>query len=490
MATISTAANTANPSHFSNDSELPQKFIDFLNAAWTRYHAVAECKARLTAAGFVELFERDSWTEIIQPGGKYFFDRVGSSLVAWAVGKQYKAGNGLIVVGCHTDSPHLKLKPTSKKTSKGMLQMAIQTYGGGLWSTWFDRDLGLGGCVLFKNAAGKIEQKLVRINKPIARVPMLAVHLDRGTGTKVTINTETHLPAILCSVVKDQLLGKEESKESKEAAHTAGTAAANHHNALLQLVAAEVGTTVESIVDFDLQLCDVQPSTIGGIHNEFILSGRLDNLFSVFCGVTAMCDTSTDDDLAEESSIRMYCAYHHEEIGSNSHCGAAGTITSDAVRRITIALTGNVEASERACQASLLISSDMAHAVHPNYAAKHEASHGPELQKGLVIKTNANQRYATTSLTASMLKKMAELAEAPIQEFVVRQDMGCGSAIGPIVSTAAGLPTVDVGAPQYAMHSIREMAGCDDVIYKTRIMRSAYQNYTAVDQTFCHTCSM
>jgi aspartyl aminopeptidase len=141
---MSTSSSSGNKSHFENDAELPSEFIKFLNSAWTRYHAVAECKARLVAAGFVELFERDSWADIIQPGGKYFFDRVGSSLVAWAVGAKYEAGNGLIIVGCHTDSPHLKLKPTSKKTSKGMLQMAIQTYGGGLWSTWFDRDLGLG----------------------------------------------------------------------------------------------------------------------------------------------------------------------------------------------------------------------------------------------------------------------------------------------------------------------------------------------------------
>ena len=380
-------------SQLPDDSLLPQKFIDFLNTSWTRYHAVHECKQRLLAAGFVELFERDSWSEIIKPGGKYFFDRVGSSLVAWAVGAKYKAGNGLIVVGCHTDSPHLKLKPTSKKTSKGMLQMGVQTYGGGLWSTWFDRDLGLGGCVLVKNDQGKIEQKLVKINRPICRIPMLAVHLDRGTGTKIVINTETHLPAILCSAVKNQLLSKENSSNGTTENETKtdakkGTPAANHHNVLLQLVADEIGTSIDKIIDFDLQLCDTQPSQIGGVHNEFILSGRLDNLFSVYCGVTAMCDTATEEQLANESSIRMLCAYHHEEIGSNSHCGAAGTITSDAVRRITIALTGNVEASERACQASMLISSDMAHAVHPNYASKHEAAHGPELQKGLVIKSN------------------------------------------------------------------------------------------------------
>ena len=482
--------STPPTSQLPNDSELPTKFIDFLNSAWTRYHAVGECKIRLKAAGFTELFERDSWSSIIKPGGKYYFDRVGSSLVAWAVGAKYVAGNGLIVIGCHTDSPHLKLKPTSKKTSKGMLQMAIQTYGGGLWSTWFDRDLGLGGCVLFKNADGKIEQKLVRIARPLCRIPMLAVHLDRGTGTKIDINTENHLPAILCSAIKDQLLTPAPSEETKSSAATAGTAAANHHSVLLNLVAAEVGTTPENIVDFDLQLCDVQPSTIGGVHNEFILSGRLDNLFSVFCGVTAMCDTATDEALANESSIRMLCAYHHEEIGSRSHCGAAGTITSDAVRRITIALTGNAEASERACQASMLVSSDMAHAVHPNYASKHESAHGPELQKGVVIKTNANQRYATTAMTSSMFKKMAEMADSPIQEFVVRQDMGCGSTIGPIVSSAAGLPTVDVGAPQFAMHSIREMAGCEDVIHKVRIMRSAYNNYTEIDAQFCHVCSM
>lgn len=482
---------------FGADATLPQQYVDFMNIAWTRYHAVAECERRLAAAGFQKLNERDQWTDVIQPGGRYFFDREGTSLVAFAVGAQYAAGNGLIVVGTHTDSPHLRLKPTSKMSNQGVLQMGLQTYGGGLWSTWFDRDLSLAGSVVLRGTDGALQRKLLKIERPICRVPMLAVHLDRGTGTKVTINTETHLPAVLATSVKNQLFSKKEDaasagegKQDEGDEPIAGSPAANHHSVLLNLIAEELNCAPGDIMDFDLQLCDTQPSAIGGVHDEFIFSGRMDNLFSVYCATEALLSSSPDEaSLADETCIRMVCAYDHEEVGSRSHQGAMGTITKDAVRRVTMALTGNnVEAPERATQASLLISSDMAHAVHPNYASKHEARHGPKLHGGVVIKTNVNQRYATTAITSAMFKEFAKIAGCPVQEFVVRQDCGCGSTIGPIVAGATGLRTVDVGAPQWSMHSIRETAGTDDVIHKVRTLRAAFENYKTVGKLFCGIC--
>ena len=477
---------------FGDDASLPAKFIDFMNESWTRYHAVARCEQRLKEAGFQRIDERDQWTDVIKPGGRYFFDRAGTSLVAFAVGAKYKAGNGLIVVGTHTDSPHLRLKPTSKISSQGVLQMGIQTYGGGLWSTWFDRDLSLAGSVIIRGKDGALQRKLLKINRPICRVPMLAVHLDRGTGTKITINTENHLPAVLATAVKDQVFSPQTTEESKnDEKPIGGSPSANHHSVLLNLIADELCCSQTDIVDFDLQLCDTQPSTIGGAHKEFIFSGRLDNLFSVYCAVEALISSTPDENsLADESCIRMVCGYDHEEVGSRSHQGAMGTITKDAIRRVTMALTqNNVEAPERATQASLLISSDMAHAIHPNYASKHEARHGPKLHGGVVIKTNVNQRYATTAVTSAIFKEFAKIAGCPVQEFVVRQDCGCGSTIGPIVAGATGLPTIDVGAPQWSMHSIRETAGTDDVIYKVRTFRAAFKNYQKVSKLFCGVCS-
>ena len=294
---------------FGADAALPQQFVDFLNVAWTRYHAVAECGRRLQASGFQRLDERDQWTDLIKPGGRYFFERGGTAMVAFAVGAKYVAGNGLIIVGTHTDSPHLRLKPTSKITSQGVLQMGVQTYGGGLWSTWFDRDLSVAGSVVLRGANGALQRKLLKIARPICRVPMLAVHLERGTGTKITINTETHLPAVLATSIKDQLLSKqggagEGKTDGSNSKPIGGSPAANHHPVLLNLIAEELGCAVDDIVDFDLELCDTQPSAIGGVHNEFIFSGRLDNLFSVYCATEALLSSSPDEaSLADESCI-------------------------------------------------------------------------------------------------------------------------------------------------------------------------------------------
>ena len=298
-----------------DDATLPQQFLDFMNESWTAFHAVATARKMLLAAGFTELSERDPWTkDRIAPGGRYFFTRNGSALVACAVGAKFEPGNGVIAVGAHTDSPCLKLKPTSKLTKHGMLQLGVQTYGGGLWGTWFDRDLGVAGRALVRRrgeggAPDEFEHKLVKVAKPICRVPTLAVHMARGSGTKIEINPETHLPPVLATAIKEQLMagggGDDGSNggfvkvdgggagggagagagagEKKKADPAPGTSAANHHAALLRVLAEELGCAPGDVEDFELQMCDVQPSAIGGVHGEFIYSGRLDNLTHVFC---------------------------------------------------------------------------------------------------------------------------------------------------------------------------------------------------------------
>ena len=378
------------------DTQLPQEMVDFLNKAWTCFHAIEVCKNWLNKAGYTEIKERSIFKGQLKQGGKYYFTRNDSSIVAFAIGSKYESGNGFIAIGAHSDSPCLKLKPNSKITSAGYQQIGLQTYGGGLWNTWFDRDLGVAGRVIIRNPdTNHVQIRNVKIDDAICRIPTLAIHLARGTGTKLEINTETHLPAVIASVVKAELGGKSESKNGQ------------HHSVLIDLLATELNCDPNHIDDFELQLCEVQPSTIGGAKKEFIYSGRLDNLCSVYCGLRALIDTTADDsNLAEEESIRLLAVFDHEEIGSTSTSGARGTLMTDSINRITnaFAASPNIdEVVERTTQKSYLISSDMAHGIHPNYPSKHEKNHGPKFHDGVVIKTNVNQRYATVSIAHNII---------------------------------------------------------------------------------------
>ena len=451
-----------------------RRLLDFINEAWTPYHAVDEAKRRLLKAGYVQISERDAWD--LQPGGKYFFTRNMSTLVAFAVGGQYKAGNGFLVVGAHTDSPCLKLKPKTARTREGYLQLAVQTYGGGLWHTWFDRDLGLAGRVLVRRGAA-LSPELVKIDRPILRVPMLAIHLNRDIYTAgFKPNHETELAPVLATEVKGKLAA---------AAGAAKDAAGEWTDAqcplLLSLLADELGCAPGDIVDFDLNLCDVQPGSVGGAKEEFLFVGRLDNLASSFTALEALLDA---EGLAAEGSVRAVALFDHEEVGSVSAVGAGGSVMLDTIRRAAGAMAEGAEgAVERAMQASFVVSADMAHAVHPNYADRHEPGHKPMMHRGVVIKHNCNQRYATSSVTAALFREIGARRGLPCQEFVVRQDTGCGSTIGPVISASTGIRTVDVGVAQLSMHSIREMCGTDDIDLSKRHFQAFFEDFTQLDAT-------
>lgn len=255
---------------------------------------------------------------------------------------------------------------------------------------------------------------------------------------------------------------------------------------LLEILGDELGCEPVDIADFELQLCDVQPSAIGGARNEYIFSGRLDNLASCYTSLRAIVTASSEDSLRNETGVRMMVHYDHEEVGSDSAQGAGSSMTEDAMRRISAALgnlIANVEgADERSRRASFCVSADMAHAVHPNYADKHEPGHQPKFGAGLVVKHNANQRYATDAVTSFLFRELGERAGVPVQEFVVRSDLGCGSTIGPTLSTNTGIRTVDVGAAQLSMHSVREMTGCQDVEYAVKHFTAVYEGFSELDK--------
>uniref|UniRef100_A0A2P2LC77 aspartyl aminopeptidase n=1 Tax=Rhizophora mucronata TaxID=61149 RepID=A0A2P2LC77_RHIMU len=437
-----------------NGSQIPERSIvgdllDFLNESWTQFHATAEAKRQLIAAGFELLNEKDVWE--LKPGGRYFFTRNMSCLVAFAIGEKYVAGNGFYVIAAHTDSPCLKLKPKSASSKSSYLMVNVQTYGSGLWHTWFDRDLSVAGRVIVRSRDGSFLHRLVKVKRPLLRIPTLAIHLDRKVNTDgFKPNLETHLIPLLAAKPEDMPLELMEEKS------TASSSRPAHHPLLMQVLSDELSCGSNDIVSVELNVCDTQDSCLGGGNDEFILSGRLDNLASSFCALRALIDScKSSSDLSSEPAIRMVALFDNEEVGSGSAQGAGAPTMFEAMRRITGCLAhtkAGEGANERAIHQSFLVSADMAHGVHPNFIDKHEEHHRPEMKKGLVIKHNANQRYATSGITAFLFKEVGKIHSLPTQEFVVRNDMGCGSTIGPILASGVGIRTVDCGIAQLSMH--------------------------------------
>ena len=386
-----------------------EKACSFLSASTDPFHAVHNAVQKLEAAGFQALNYRNPFGAL-QKGGKYYYTVHHSTLVAFTVGaKVDPASFGFHLIGGHTDSPNLAVKPNCKKSPKnGCLQLAVACYGGGLWHTWFDRDLSLSGKVLVRN--GKtIESKLVQIQDPVARVSTLCIHLQSPEERAAfKVNNEDHTSPILATTTTTS-----SSKEVLEqgAAEQLDAWQQGQEPALMERIARELQLDVHQIADFELSLYDTQPAAIGGLNKEFLYSARLDNLATVFCAVEAMAAHDPSDD----SDIAMICCFDHEEVGSVSSHGAGSPVMGEAIRRVSVAL-GVTELSQIK-QKSFCLSIDQAHAVHPNYANKHDSQHAPMLNHGLVIKTNCNQRYTTNSLTGFVVREIARTKDIPIQEF-------------------------------------------------------------------------
>ncbi|KAI8341539.1 peptidase M18 [Chlamydoabsidia padenii] len=450
--------------------EEAQAFVDYVNASPSPFHAVHESVQRLEKAGFKKLSERSEWQ--LERKGKYYFTRNGSSVVAFVVGGQYKTGNGFTIVGAHTDSPCLKVKPISKKERVGFLEVGVQLYGGGIWHTWFDRNLGVAGRVMVQHKDGSFRHTLVRVSKPVLNVPTLAIHLDESPGTKFEFNPETHLLPILSTTAKAALNFVDKKGEPSDQER-------KHHPALINMLANELQVEGHQIHDFELCLYDIQPAVIGGIHDEFVFGSRLDNLGMSYCTLMALINTCENID--DESNIRLISLFDNEEVGSTTAQGANSNLLPSVLERLVGTQFGDKGLFEQSLRKSMLVSADMAHAVHPNYSEIHEENHRPAMHKGTVIKVNANQKYATTSETSLILREIAKRRDIPIQEFVVRNDSRCGSTIGPMLAAKLGLRTIDVGNPQLSMHSIRETAGVDDVKNGIDLLGAFFELFPAVD---------
>ncbi|KAL2539613.1 Zn-dependent exopeptidase superfamily protein [Abeliophyllum distichum] len=492
----------------SMESPVADDLLHFLNASPTAFHAVEEAKKKLRSAGYKQISEREDWD--LEAGKKYFFTRNHSTIVAFAIGEKYVAGNGFNIVGAHTDSPCLKVKPVSKVSKGGFLEVGVQTYGSGLWHTWFDRDLSIAGRIIIrepKDGSESYSHRLVRIEEPIMRIPTLAIHLDRGVNDGFKVNTQSHLAPVLATSVKallnkpvaengsvesevptDGKKMKETENSQKHHSQLMGMKmketknSQKHHSLLLQLIAAQSDCEPDNICDFELQACDTQPSIIAGAMKEFIFSGRLDNLCMTFCSLKALIESTTSaSSLQDETGVRMVALFDHEEVGSDSAQGAGSPVMLDALSRITSSFSSDTKLLPKAIQRSFLVSADMAHALHPNYMDKHEENHQPKMHGGLVIKHNANQRYATNAVTSFIFREIATKHGLPVQDFVVRNDMPCGSTIGPILASGVGIRTVDVGAPQLSMHSIREMCAVDDINHSYEHFKAFYEEFSHLD---------
>jgi aspartyl aminopeptidase len=415
--------------------------VAYLDASPTPWHAVEESARRLRAAGYRELREEDDWS--IAPGDKVFVIRAGSTIAAIEIGDKAPEDTGVRMVGAHTDSPNLRVKPNHALKRHGQHQVGVEVYGGVLLHTWLDRDLALAGRVLVR-VGSAIEPRLVRFARPIGRIPSLAIHLDRGVNTDgLVVNPQNHLPPVLALETSGALDLRAEIASELEKQGTPTAAA--------------------SIVGHDLCFFDAQPAMRVGLRGDYVASGRLDNLASCHASLCALLDAP-----AAPHTTRGLVLYDHEECGSQSAQGAQSPFLRTVIERLALAhpkasAGGTANAIHRALARSFLVSADMAHAIHPNYADKHEPQHQPLLGAGPVIKSNVNQRYATDGESAARFELWCEEAGVKPQRFVTRTDLACGTTIGPITAAMTGMRVVDVGNPMLSMHSSRETCGAADV---------------------------
>lgn len=471
----------------------PQEFVNFLNKAHSPYHTVQCIREHLQSKGFKELTERDSWNGKVKKCGKYFVTRNNSSIIGFVIGGKWAPGNPIAITGAHTDSPSLRIKPISKKSSEGYSQIAVECYGGGSWHTWFDSDLALAGRVMVKDdATNQIISKLVDINKPLLKIPTLAIHLDRNVNVKFEFNKETQLlPIAGLSLNEKNSTVKEQNNKLKELDEftSISSIVERHNKELLDLIVKELELkSVEKIEDFELVLYDHKAACLGGLNEEFVFSGRLDNLTSCFTSMYGITNC-TDSRIESEHGIRLMSCFDHEEIGSSSAQGADSNFLPNIMERLTSLKGDDSDVSDPLCKSLILessaksffLSSDVAHAIHPNYAGKYEASHKPLIGKGPVIKINANQRYMTNSPGIVLLKQLADKSKVPLQLFVVANDSSCGSTIGPILASKTGIRTIDIGNPILSMHSIRETGGSADIEYQIKLFEEFFENYSSLE---------
>lgn len=427
-----------------NGKQQVKDLLDFIDKSPSSYHAVSSVKEKLLQFDFNCLDEKQKWN--LKPGGRYYVLRDDSSIISFIVGTKSLVETGYKILGAHTDSPGLKIKPNPEQITHGLMRLGVEVYGGPILATFTDRDLSLAGRVSYKTDDGKIDSQLVQFEQPLIRLPNLAIHMNRKVNEDgLKLHKQNELPLIISTAVEEQL----------------------EPSFFKQLLADKLSVNAETILSWELNVFDTQKGMFWGDKQQFYANSQLDNLASCHAGLEAML---TDSVLQSGNTIA--CAFFdHEEIGSESTKGADGSFLPDILERIALALNLDKEGYQRALASSFMISADMSHAFQPNFPSAYEPEHKVMVNKGPVIKVNVNHRYASESISEAMFIQWCEQSEVPYQKYSHRTDIPCGSTIGPMTSAKLGLRTVDVGNPMWAMHSIRESAGVMDHWFMIKVLR-------------------
>jgi aspartyl aminopeptidase len=434
----------------SKNVNLIKSLLDFIDYSPSPWHAVSTTVEHLADSGFKELLETEDW--VIESGKSYYVVRDQSSIIAFKSGSGTPKETGFKIIGAHTDSPGLRIKPNPISTTGPWVKLGVEVYGGPILATFTDRDLSLAGRVSVSNGEGNqnIESHLVNFEKSILRLPNLAIHLNREVNQEgLKFNQQTELPLIL-ELAAD---GTENDKDSR----------------FKEILAAALEVDSKNILAWEMAVYDVQKGSVFGLEDEFYANSQLDNLASCHAALTALLSQNSSANDANRAT-QVIAFFDHEEVGSESSKGADGSFFGDVLSRISAAQELTHEGHLQALAKSCMLSADMAHAWHPNFADKHDPEHRPLLNHGPVIKINSNQKYTTNSQTEALFVNICEQAKIPYQKFVNRSDLSCGSTIGPLTAAKVGIASLDVGNPMWAMHSIRESAGVKDHEYMIRAM--------------------
>ena len=421
-----------------------QDLLNFIDISPSPWHAVDSVVNRLMAAGYQALLETKTWQ--LEAGKSYYVVRGGASIIAFTLGKTELTQSGFRIVGAHTDSPSLRLKPNTAHAENSIMRLGVEVYGGPILATFTDRDLSLAGRVTVRDG-NDYKTHLVKFDRPLLRLPNLAIHMNREVNEQgLKLNKQTELPLIFGLI--EESLGAEQ--------------------VFLKTLADELKVLASDILTWELNVFDTQKGVFWGVDNAFIADSQLDNLASCHAALTALLAAKSPD------STCICALFDHEEVGSESATGASGSFLADIINRISSHLGMTEEARQQAMAMSFFISADMAHAYHPNFPNAYEPCHRIMVNAGPVIKTNANHRYSTSAETAARFIHLCECAGVPYQQYSHRTDLGCGSTIGPLVAANLGIASVDVGSPMWAMHSLRESAGTLDHDYMIRVLQAMY----------------
>nr|WP_319398868.1 M18 family aminopeptidase [uncultured Carboxylicivirga sp.] len=427
--------------------QLANELIEFIHQSPTAFHVIAQAKNQLIKAGFTELPMGDAWK--IKKGGKYFTTKNESALFAFQIGTDSIEENGFKLISAHSDSPSFKIKPNPEMLAEGhFLKLNTEVYGGPILSTWMDRPLSLAGRVLVKskNPLHPIS-KLIDFKKPLLVIPNMAIHLNRSVNDGVELNKQIDMLPLMACV--NQNFEKD--------------------NYLLRLIAEELKVKQEDILDFDLFTYEFEKGCILGANQEFISSGKLDDLAMVHAGLKAITGKIS------KTATQFLCIFDNEEVGSVTKQGAGSPVLRNIIERICEKLGKNQEDYQRTIYNSFMISADMAHSIHPNHPEKHDPILHPTINGGPVIKIHANQKYTTDGESAAIFKDICSKADVPYQKFTNRSDMVGGSTLGNISTGKLDIRTVDIGNPMLAMHSVRELAGVKDHQYITKVFETFFK---------------